>query len=85
MPKIERIVPKTYIVIKLQPLCDLLFPGCIQTMNYWIDKDTKEEYVRITQPYDVTEGSVHFDVCVSADSNVALVDDVMKALKRRFG
>ena len=85
MPKIERVVPKTYIVIKLQPLCDLLFPGCIQTMNYWIDQDTKEEYVRITKPYDVNTGSVYFDVCVSADSNVSLVDDVLKRLKKEFG
>lgn len=85
MPKIERVVPKTYIVIKLQPLCDLLYPGRIQTMNYMIDDETKEEYVRVTEQYDVTRGSKHFDICVTADSNVSLVDDVMKALKRRFG
>ena len=51
----------------------------IAGMNYFIKKDTGEEYVRIFMP----DGN-DFDVNVTADSCSALVTDVVRELNRRL-
>ena len=82
--------PKTLIVWKLKELCEQIYPE-IDRMFYFVDKKTSEEYVRVMwssfKQYEneVMENSGKFDICVTADSNAALVADVMKALERRFG
>lgn len=84
-------MPKTVIVWKILELAKALYPE-ITRMWYLIDKETGEEYVSVeykTKPNyggglcpQVAGGC--FRINVTADSNVALVNDVLKNLERRF-
>ena len=75
----ERPAPKTMTVIKMTDLVCYVFPE-VSYLNYWLDAETKEEFVRI----HFKKGGFR-DVCVTADSNQALVDDVWQWLKREMG
>lgn len=80
---------KTVIVWKILELAKALYPE-ITRMWYLIDKETGGEYVSVeykTIPHSgigpqIDGGS--FLINVTADSNVALVNDVLKNLERRF-
>lgn len=82
-------MPKTVIVWKISELAKALYPE-ITRMWYLVDKETGEEYVTVeykTIPHpglgpQIAGGS--FRINVTADSNVALVNDVLKNLERRF-
>lgn len=87
--------PKTIVVWKMFDLVKMLFPE-IKRMWYMIDAETKEEFVVVEYKKRVystgTGGSVYFktiegsfQICVTCDSNSAMVDDVWKKLKERFG
>ena len=71
--------PKTMAIIKLTDLVCYLYPE-VTYLNYRIDSETKEEYVRIH-----FKKSGFREVCVTADSNIAMIDDVLKWLKKEMG
>ena len=86
---------KTMTVIKMLPLLQYVFPE-IKNAFYHIDQGTKEEYVSIkyvnityapalNRFIEDKASNAAFNVNVSADSPSALVDDVWKECKRRFG
>lgn len=86
---------KTMAVIKMLPLLQYVFPE-IKNAFYHIDQETKEEYVSIKYVNIVyapelnrfiedKPSNASFNVNVSADSPSALVDDVWRECKRRFG
>lgn len=84
-------MPKTVIVWKILELAKALYPE-IERMWYMVDKESGEEYVSVS--YHITifhpatgisrEFYESFRINVTADSNVALVNDVLKNLERRF-
>ena len=82
--------PKTLIAWKLKDLYQQIYPE-IDRMFYFVDKKTSEEYVRVAWSdikyygTEIKTSSGQFDICVTADSNSAMVKDVMKELERRFG
>ena len=78
-------MPKTVIVWKILELAKALYPE-IERMWYMVDKETGEEYVSVSY-HTYINGMKTFDffrINVTADSNVALVNDVIKNLERRF-
>ena len=86
-PAIERKVnkmakPKTFVICKFAETVKLIFPQ-IQRMYYRIDTETKEEFVDVAWKTDVAMGI--FSICVTADSNASMIDDVWTTLKRKFG
>lgn len=86
--------PKTILAWKLSGVVTYVYPE-VKNMFYWIDKDTKDEYVKVLykevrvvgfgDDCKVEEKEGEFDICVTADSNSAMIDDVMKAVNKRFG
>lgn len=75
--------PKTMTVIKMKPLVTHLFTD-VKTLFYLIDKATSEEYVSVvfnpgSKAFERFHGK-SLDICVTADSNEALVKDVLHAL-----
>ena len=84
-------MPKIVIVWKIFELAKALYPE-ITRMWYSLDKESGEEYVFVeykTKPNygagigpQITGGS--FRINVTADSNVALVNDVLKKLERNW-
>ena len=86
--------PKTFVTWRLGDLVRTIYPEVVN-MFYWIDKPTHEEYVKVEyKEYKIigfddnprmVEHEGEFDICVTADSNSAMVKDVMKELERRFG
>lgn len=76
---------KTSVTIRLSHVLQMVFEE-IKMCYYRIDPVTKEEYVRVllNRRYCEKYKSDFFDVCVTADSLTALVDDVWKECKRRF-
>lgn len=69
---------KTILVSRLSHVLEVIFKE-IKLCYYRIDQRDKEEYVRV-----ILESDDFFDICVTADSAAALVDDVWKECKRRF-
>ena len=67
-------------VIKVAPLVKHLYP-VVTDLFYWRDNETKEEYVQV-----VTNSNTYgvFDVCVTCDSDIAVVKDLFTALNRRL-
>ena len=78
----EEINMKTSATIRLSKLLQIVFDE-IAHCYYRVDQETKEEFVRVVLKPG-KGNNVFFDVCVTADSVTALVDDVWKACKRRF-
>ena len=78
-------MPKTVIVWKILELAKALYPE-IERMWYMIDKETHEEYVSVSYHTTINgkEWFESFRINVTADSNAALVNDVLKNLERRF-
>lgn len=85
---------KVLAVIRMLPLLQYIFPE-IKDAFYYIDDDTKDEFVRIeyisveyapalNRFIESSKNYLHFNVNVNADSPAALVDDVWKECKRRF-
>ena len=74
--------PKTFVICKFAETVKLIFPQ-IQRMYYRIDTETKEEFVDVAWKSDVAMGI--FSICVTADSNASMIDDVWITLKRKFG
>ena len=73
---------KTMGMIKFKDALSYAFPEIINAF-YWIDKETSEEWVCVTWQ-DSDKKPQGFQVCVTADSVVAMYDDVWKECKRRF-
>ncbi len=69
---------KTILTSRLSNTLELVFAE-IRLCYYRVDYASKEEYVRV-----ITSDDNFFDICVTADSAAALVDDVWKECKRRF-
>lgn len=65
------------------PLCHALFPEIV-SMYYYIDHESNEEYVRVIKEWSIEESTGEFDICVTCDSNIVIVDDVMKILKNMY-
>lgn len=86
--------PKTFVTWRLGDLVKCIYPE-VTNMFYWIDKQTHDEYVKVEYKevrivgFDdnprMMEHEGEFDICVTADSNQALVNDVLKAVGKRFG
>ena len=84
-------MPKTVIVWKILELAKALYPE-IERMWYMVDKESGEEYVSVAYHTTIIHPGtgIHrefyesFRINVTADSNVALVNDVLKNLERRF-
>lgn len=78
-------MPKTVIVWKILELAEALYPE-ITRMWYLVDKETHEEYVSVSYHTTINGREFYesFRINVTADSNVALVNDVLKNLERRF-
>lgn len=74
---------KSSVTIRLSKVLQLVFSE-IKLCYYRIDQETKEEFVRVLLNRGNTENADFFDICVTADSSAALVDDVWKECKRRF-
>lgn len=74
---------KTSVTIRLSKVLQIVFDE-IAHCYYRIDQETKEEFVRVVLKPEYRENMIFFDVCVTADSAAALVDDVWKECKRRF-
>lgn len=74
---------KTSTTITLSRLLQIVFEE-VAHCYYRVDQETKEEYVRVVLKPEYRDNVVYFDVCVTADSLTALVDDVWKECKRRF-
>ena len=79
----EQIRMKTSTTITLSRLLQIVFEE-VAHCYYRVDQVTKEEYVRVVLKPEYPNNTVFFDVCVTADSLTALVDDVWKECKRRF-
>ena len=79
----EEIIMKTSVTISLSRVLQIVFDE-IAHCYYRVDQETKEEYVRVVLKPECRNKVVYFDVCVTADSVTALVDDVWKECKRRF-
>lgn len=75
--------PKTMTVIKMKDLVTYLFDD-IKTLYYMIDSETTEEKVVVVfKPRSTAWNRFHgndLEICVTADSNEALVKDVLKTL-----
>lgn len=69
---------KVILTSRLSNVLELVFPE-IKLCYYRVDQRDKEEYVRV-----ILNDDDFFDICVTADSAAALVDDVWKECKRRF-
>lgn len=82
-------MPKSFIIANMEKSVRLLFPE-VKRMWYMIDPEMKEEYVvveyrkKFVTQFEEREITGSFNVCVSCDSNVAMVDDVWRKLKERF-
>lgn len=80
---------KVMTVLKLKEVVRYIFPE-VKEMFYVFDKQTGNEAVLVTAGATINykepgEGPLYqFEINVTADSPAALVDDVWKALKRRF-
>ena len=74
--------PKTFVICKFADTVKLVFPDIIR-MYYRIDAMTKEEFVDVHWKNETGLG--YFSICVTDDSNSAMIDDVWKTLKRKFG
>ena len=83
--------PKSFVIAKFAEVARLVFPEVV-TLYYMIDRENREEYV-VTEykaliPIPGTdkehEVTKTFKICVSADSNAAMIEDVWRELKRRF-
>ena len=74
---------KSSVTIRLSKVLQLVFSE-IKLCYYRIDQETKEEYVRVLLNQEYCGNVNFFDICVTADSVTALVDDVWKECKRRF-
>ena len=82
--------PKSFVIAKYAEAVRLVFPEVV-TLYYMIDRETHEEYVvteyksPVTSPsgkeYEVTHT---LKICVSSDSNAAMLEDVWRELKKRF-
>lgn len=81
--------PKTMTLIKSKDAIRFIFPE-VKEMFYFCDKETGEEWVQVTAGATVDykkpgDGPLYnFRICVTADSTVAMMDDIWKELKRRF-
>ena len=83
--------PKSFVIAKFAEAARLVFPEVV-TLYYMIDRESREEYVvvefKTQQNYgaglcpQIAGGS--FKICVSEDSNAAMIEDVWRELKRRF-
>lgn len=73
---------KSCVTIRLSKVLQLVFSE-VAYCYYRIDQETKEEFVRVTC-HRAIGNTNFFDICVTADSAAALVDDVWKECKRRF-
>lgn len=69
---------KTILINRLSNVLEVVFAE-IKLCYYFVDYVAKEEYVRI-----ITNDNTSFDICVTADSAAALIDDVWKECKSRF-
>ena len=78
----NRNTSKTMAIIKLQPAIQYAFPEVVN-MFYYIEQDTKEEYVHVNFVQKAIH--THLLICVTADSIPAMYDDVWRTCKRRFG
>lgn len=74
---------KTLLVNRLSHVLEVVFKE-IKLCYYRIDQVTKEEYVRVLLRREYCGNADFFDICVTADSETALIDDVWKECKRRF-
>lgn len=80
-------IPKTFVASKFQPLAQLFWPH-ITRMWYFVDRETKEEYVNVEYEEKQDDGRktiAYFQICVSADSAEAMVSDIWRGLNRRLG
>lgn len=83
---------KTMCMIKMLPLLQYAFPE-IKNAFYYVDQETQDELVciqyRVTLTSDITgkpyEKQEHFEVNVNCDSVMAMIDDVWRQCRRRFG
>lgn len=82
--------PKSFVIAKYAEAVRLVFPEVV-TLYYMIDRENQEEYV-VTEYKSIVESPsgkeynvTHtFKICVSADSNAAMLEDVWRELKKRF-
>lgn len=87
----SRQAPKSFVIAKFTETARLLFPEVV-TLYYMIDRETREEYVvteyktcvQIPGTEKYHEITKSFKICVSADSNAAMLEDVWRELKKRF-
>lgn len=83
--------PKSFVIAKFSDAVRLVFPEVV-TLYYMIDRESRDEYVvteyksMIPIPGTDKEHEVTktFKICVSADSNAAMIEDVWRELKGRF-
>ena len=83
--------PKSFVIAKFAEAARLVFPEVV-TLYYMIDRETREEYVvteyktcvQIPGTEKYHEITKSFKICVSADSNAAMLEDVWRELKKRF-
>lgn len=83
--------PKSFVIAKYAEAVRLVFPEVV-TLYYMIDRETREEYVvteyktcvQIPGTEKYHEITKSFKICVSADSNAAMIEDVWRELKKRF-
>lgn len=76
--------PKSLFVYHMNPMITYMFDD-IQYLNYYVDKENGEEFVKVYFKYDSKYVKEHpekpcLDICVTADSLHALLQDVLKAL-----
>lgn len=80
---------KTMTIIKCKDALRFIFPE-VKELYYMADKNTGEEWVQVTAASTINykepgNGALYnFNINVTCDSTVAMVDDVWKELKRRF-
>lgn len=80
---------KVMTLMKFKDGFRFVFPE-VKEMFYFCNKETGEEKVQVTAAATVNykypgEGPLYnFDINVTADSNMAMIDDIWKELKRRF-
>lgn len=78
--------PKTMTVIKMKELVCHLFDD-VRTMYYMIDQNKEELVMVVFKPGSKTFERFNgreFQICVTADSNEALVKDVLAGLYKLF-
>jgi len=78
--------PKTMTVLNLKPIVTYLFDD-VRTIYYMIDQNKEELVMVVFKPGSKTFerfGGREFQICVTADSNEALVKDVLEGLYRLF-